>query len=192
MTSRYLEDFAPGQRFSGAARIRIEKERIKTLPRSSIPSRFISTRRPRAALCSAASQRAVGIRPPPRCGSSSRAISSRPAASSGQGSTNSAGPVRPGDELRVEGAVLEVRPSKSRPDQGLIKVRTTTLNQHDETVQISVGTLVVPRRASFQEISERFSPEPGLPSRARVSSSRRQGKKLLSTVDPPTLKGAIS
>jgi len=38
-------------------------------------------------------------------------------------------PVRPGDELRLESEVLEVRPSKSRPEQGLIKVRTTTLNQ---------------------------------------------------------------
>ena len=55
-------------------------------------------------------------------------------------------PVRPGDELRVESEVLEVRPSKSRPDQGLIKVKTTTLNQDGEPVQISVGNLVVPRR----------------------------------------------
>lgn len=55
-------------------------------------------------------------------------------------------PVRPGDELHVESEVLEVRPSKSRPTQGLIKVRTTTLNQNGEPVQISVGNLVVPRR----------------------------------------------
>jgi acyl dehydratase len=55
-------------------------------------------------------------------------------------------PVRPGDELRVESEVLEVRPSKSRSDQGLIKVKTTTLNQNDEAVQVSVGNLVVPRR----------------------------------------------
>jgi acyl dehydratase len=55
-------------------------------------------------------------------------------------------PVRPGDELRVESEVLEVRPSKSRPEQGMIKVRTTTLNQRDEIVQVSVGNLVVPRR----------------------------------------------
>ncbi|HKF71304.1 MAG TPA: MaoC family dehydratase [Stellaceae bacterium] len=55
-------------------------------------------------------------------------------------------PVRPGDELRVESEVLEVRSSKSRPDQGLIKVRTTTLNQRGETVQVNVGTLLVPRR----------------------------------------------
>jgi acyl dehydratase len=55
-------------------------------------------------------------------------------------------PVRPGDELRVEIEVLEVRPSKSRPDQGLIKVRTTTLNQNGEAVQIHVGNLIVRRR----------------------------------------------
>ena len=55
-------------------------------------------------------------------------------------------PLRPGDELRVESEVLEVRPSKSRPDQGLIKVRTTTLNQDGEAVQIMVGNLMVRRR----------------------------------------------
>jgi len=55
-------------------------------------------------------------------------------------------PVRPGDVLRVESEILEVRQSKSRPEQGLIKVRTTTLNQNDEPVQVFVGSLIVPRR----------------------------------------------
>jgi acyl dehydratase len=55
-------------------------------------------------------------------------------------------PVRPGDELRVEVEVLEVRPSKSRPEQGMLKIRTTTCNQANEAVQISVGSLVVKRR----------------------------------------------
>jgi acyl dehydratase len=55
-------------------------------------------------------------------------------------------PVRPGDELRIEAEVLEVRPSQSRPEQGMVKLRTTTLNQRSEPVQISVGTLFVPRR----------------------------------------------
>ena len=50
------------------------------------------------------------------------------------------------DELHVESEVLEVRASKSRPDQGVIKVRTTTLNQDKQPVPVSVGNLIVPRR----------------------------------------------
>ena len=59
-------------------------------------------------------------------------------------------PVRPGDELHIESEVLEVRPSKSRPTQGIIKVRTITLNQNDEPVQIQVVNIVVPLRQSGQ------------------------------------------
>ena len=55
-------------------------------------------------------------------------------------------PVRPGDELHLLIEVLEVRPSKSRPEQGMVKLRTTTLNQNEKPVQVSVGNLVVPRR----------------------------------------------
>ena len=55
-------------------------------------------------------------------------------------------PVYPGDELHVESEILEVRPSKSRPNQGLIKVKTTTMNQDGKAVQVSVGNLIVPRR----------------------------------------------
>ena len=55
-------------------------------------------------------------------------------------------PVRPGDTLRVESEILEVRESKSRPQQGMIKVRTTTLNQEGEAVQVFVGNLVVPKK----------------------------------------------
>jgi acyl dehydratase len=55
-------------------------------------------------------------------------------------------PVRPGDEIRVESEVLEVRPSKSRSDIGLVKFRMTTLNQNGEAVQVATCNLVVPRR----------------------------------------------
>jgi acyl dehydratase len=54
--------------------------------------------------------------------------------------------VRPGDELHAKSEVLEVRPSKSRSDRGLIRVRTTTLNQDEEPVQVYTGNLLVPRR----------------------------------------------
>ena len=55
-------------------------------------------------------------------------------------------PVWPGDELSVRSEILDVRPSKSRSDQGLIKVRTTTTNQAGNAVQITVGNLLVRRR----------------------------------------------
>ena len=55
-------------------------------------------------------------------------------------------PARPGDELRLEIEVLEVRPSKSRPEQGIVKVSVTTLNQDDEALQVYVANVVVQRR----------------------------------------------
>lgn len=55
-------------------------------------------------------------------------------------------PVRPGDILRVESEVLEVRPSTSRGDRGVLKTRHTTYNQHGEAVQMATSILVVPRR----------------------------------------------
>jgi acyl dehydratase len=55
-------------------------------------------------------------------------------------------PVRPGDMLRVECEVLETRPSRSRPGQGVVKIRVTTLNQHAEAVQTFTPTLFVDRR----------------------------------------------
>jgi acyl dehydratase len=55
-------------------------------------------------------------------------------------------PVRPGDTLRAEVEVLEARTSRSRPEIGLVKVRVSTFNQHDEPVSTFVPTLMVPRR----------------------------------------------
>ncbi len=55
-------------------------------------------------------------------------------------------PVRPGDTLHVEVEALEVRPSHSHPDRGIVRVRNTTLNQKGEVVQTMVTTLFVPRR----------------------------------------------
>jgi acyl dehydratase len=55
-------------------------------------------------------------------------------------------PVRAGDVLRVESEIVEVRPSKSKPDRGIVRIRSTTLNQRDETVMIQVANLIVPRR----------------------------------------------
>lgn len=57
-------------------------------------------------------------------------------------------PVRPGDELRVEAEVTDTRPSRSRPDKGVVTLRVTTLNQRDETVQSFTTAVLVPRRGA--------------------------------------------
>jgi acyl dehydratase len=57
-------------------------------------------------------------------------------------------PTRPGDVLRVVCTVETVTPSRSRPDRGMLTLRTETLNQRDEPVQVMVTRLVVPRRGT--------------------------------------------
>ena len=54
--------------------------------------------------------------------------------------------VRPGDRLRVMSEVVEVRPSISRPDYGVVKIRNTTTNQEDVPVQVLTAILLVARR----------------------------------------------
>jgi len=55
-------------------------------------------------------------------------------------------PTRPGDTLQVESEVLEIKPSQSRPDRGIVSVRILTRNQRNETVQSLTAKLVVFRR----------------------------------------------
>ncbi len=56
-------------------------------------------------------------------------------------------PTRPGDVLHVESEVISVTPSRSRPDRGMVVVRSETRNQKGDVLQLSVFKLVVPRRA---------------------------------------------
>src|SRR4051794_38353729 len=53
-------------------------------------------------------------------------------------------PTRPGDTLKVESEVLEITPSRSRPDRGMAIVRSQTVNQNGEVVQNLTAKLVVP------------------------------------------------
>lgn len=55
-------------------------------------------------------------------------------------------PTRPGDTLHVESEVMEIAPSRSRPDRGTVTVRSLTRNQRDEVVQELTAKLIVPRR----------------------------------------------
>jgi acyl dehydratase len=55
-------------------------------------------------------------------------------------------PTRPGDVLTAVTEVLEARPSASRPDRGIVKLRTLTYNQRREVMQELVANVLVPRR----------------------------------------------
>ncbi len=55
-------------------------------------------------------------------------------------------PVFPGDVLRVEWEVLEVRPSLSKADRGTARLRVTTRNQRGEVVLTLITTILLPRR----------------------------------------------
>jgi acyl dehydratase len=143
----YLEDITVGQIFR-SGRLRIDTDRIKTFAAEFDPQPFH--------LDEAAAQNSIfqGLA---ASGWHTAALTMRLLVDSEfkpAGGIIGAGfdefrwlqPVRPGDELRVESEVLEVRPSKLRPRQGLIKVRATTMNQDNDAVQVFVGNLVVPRR----------------------------------------------
>lgn len=57
-------------------------------------------------------------------------------------------PTRSGDTLHVESEVLEIVPSRSKPNQGVVKVRSTTLNQHGEAVHMFTAKVLVFKRAA--------------------------------------------
>jgi acyl dehydratase len=150
LNERYLEDFAVGQTF-GSGRLRIDGERALAFAAEFDPQPFH--------LDEAAARRSIfgGLT---AGGWHTAAVTMRllvetefkPAGGiigAGFDECRWTRPVRPGDELRVECEVIEVRPSRSRPKQGMIKLRITTMNQNDDPVLVQVANLVVQRQPTI-------------------------------------------
>lgn len=57
-------------------------------------------------------------------------------------------PTRATDVLQVKSEITDILPSRSRPDRGMVTVRSETRNQRGEVLQVSVNKVVVPRRPS--------------------------------------------
>ena len=57
-------------------------------------------------------------------------------------------PVRPGDRLRVRLTIGELRPSKTKPDRGIVNINVEALNQNDELVMTATHVVLFRRRAS--------------------------------------------
>jgi acyl dehydratase len=56
--------------------------------------------------------------------------------------------VRPGDVVAVETEIVDLRPSRSKPNYGIIRLRNVTTNQRGEIVQTMLASAMVPRRLS--------------------------------------------
>lgn len=55
-------------------------------------------------------------------------------------------PAYAGDSLTLHGEVIEITPSRSKPDRGIARVRLVMKNQRGEVVQDMVARVLVPRR----------------------------------------------
>jgi acyl dehydratase len=148
MSERYFEDFVVGQVHKPSGRVRVEKNEIiafakqfdpqpfhldEDAARNSIFGRLVASGWHTAAL----TMRLIA-------GSEYRAATGT--IGLGFDGLRWPIPVHPGDELRIENEVLEMRTSKSHPDRGLLKIRTRTFNQDGEVVQELIANAMVPRR----------------------------------------------
>ena len=145
----YLEDFAPGQRFRSAT-LRVDADAIRAFAAEFDPQPFH--------LDDAAARDSFfgGLA---ASGWHTAALTMRLLVDSpfdpaggiiGTRAEELSWPraVRPGDELRVEGEILAVRSSRSMPEHGFVRARSTTLNQNDEPVQVLVMNMLVRSRGA--------------------------------------------
>lgn len=142
----YLEDLHVGQRFVTASQ-RVDAEQIKQFARQFDPQSFHLDER--AATSSifgelvasgwhtaALTMRLIVTGGPPLAGG----------AIGVGGEIAWPRPVRPGDALHLEGEVIEVTPSRSKPDRGVVTIRYETKTGDGSVVQIFTGKIIVPRR----------------------------------------------
>jgi acyl dehydratase len=142
----YLEDLNVGQRFTSATYL-ITEEQIKSFAREFDPQPFH--------LDDAAAQNTV-FRGLAASGWHTAAVAMKLLVTSGLplgngiiglgGDLSWPKPTRPGDTLHVESEVLEITPSNSKPNQAVVRVRSTTLNQKGEAVHEFTSKVLVFKR----------------------------------------------
>jgi acyl dehydratase len=142
----YLEDFAVGQRFTSATHA-LDEAQIKAFARQFDPQPFH---------LDAEVAKTTFFGGLAASGWHTAAITMSLLVKSGMpiaGGLIGAGcelawprPTRPDDILQVESEVLAVAPSRSRPDRGMITLRSVTGNQHGETLQILTSKMLAWRK----------------------------------------------
>jgi acyl dehydratase len=144
----YLEDLHVGQRFTSGT-YRMDEERIKAFAAEFDPQPFH--------LDEAAAQATV-FRGLSASGWHTAAVAMRLMVTGGlplgNGIIGLGGelawpkPTRPGDTLRVESEILEILPSRSKPNQAVVRVKSTMLNQDGAPVYMFAAKVLVFKRPS--------------------------------------------
>lgn len=144
----YLEDFAAGQRFRSREAVRVEAAEIKAFAAQFDPQPFhLDDEQAKQSFfggLAASGWHTAALTMKLLVGSPFEPAGGIIGTRAEEMSWPRA--VRPGDELSVEGEILEVRASRSRPEHGFVKAKSTTLNQHGEPVQVLVMNMLVQTR----------------------------------------------
>ncbi|BAB52929.1 MaoC family dehydratase [Mesorhizobium japonicum] len=145
MTRLYLDDLERGQTFVSASHA-LDEQQIKAFAREFDPQIFHLERAAEGTLFGGLAA----------SGWHTAAITMRLNVESGLplangiigagGEINWPNPTRPGDILHVESEVMDIAPSRSRPERGIVTIVSKTLNQRGDVLQILTAKLVVFRR----------------------------------------------
>ncbi len=153
MRTKYLEDFSPGEKFRTAG-VTFDEAEIIEYARIYDPQSFHIDRE------AAASGPFGGII---ASGFHTVALTFRSWLDLGLIENSSLGgpgidelrwllPVRPGDTITTEIEILEARPSRSKPDQGILRYRMIGYNQRNEPVITSLNATFLRRREAHNQV----------------------------------------
>lgn len=143
---RWFDDIALGMRFKSADKL-VTREDIKRFALEFDPQPYhldeaAAERTPLKGLAASgwhtaaiAMRLAVEVRP----------FGSHPLFGLGVDDLRWLAPVRPGDVIHIEGEVVELTPSKTKP-QGIVRIKWTAFNQNGEPVYTFNPIAIVPRR----------------------------------------------
>ncbi len=142
----YLEDFAVGQTF-GSGNLLVDAEQIKSFAAQFDPQPFhldeVAAENTILGGLAASGWHTAAIAM--RLAITARPFGPHPLFGAGVDELRWMKPVRPGDSLHLEGEVVELVPSRTKP-QGIARIRWTAYNQNGEAVYTFNPIAIVPTR----------------------------------------------
>ena len=151
MTARYFDDFKPGDRFESAGKTLSESEILDFAwrygPQPIHMDKAAADAGPYGGLIASGFQTlVVGF----RLLWQTDVLNAASLGSPGMDELRWVRPVRPGDTLRTVIEVLESRPSSSKPDRGVCRLKWRVLNQNGEVVLSMIAAQILARRPDGQ------------------------------------------